>query len=156
MDCSLVSCHRHSPHLMSHSSKGAQCALHEAASCGEHHLTPQRERVKHHVSDMLASLAQEKRHAVSSTQSHHHVVSLAVIVIRLMLKCMQTSKDQNPDPYSDLVVLFPAIFLILVMFTFCEHLVISFDNCESALSISISLCQAQGSGSLKTLLAHTP
>ena len=36
-------------------------------------------------------------------------------------------KGPNPDPYSDLVILFPAILLILVMFTFCEHLVISFD-----------------------------
>ena len=36
-------------------------------------------------------------------------------------------KGSNPDPYSDLVVLFPAVFMILVMFTFCEHLVISFD-----------------------------
>ena len=37
-------------------------------------------------------------------------------------------KGPNPGPYCGLVISFPAILLILVMFTFCEHLVISFDS----------------------------
>ena len=47
--------------------------------------------------------------------------------MRLMLKCMQTSKVQIQAHALVWSVSFPAILVILVMFTFREHLVISFD-----------------------------
>ena len=71
---------------------------------------------------------QKARGCKSSFQTHHHVVSLAVIVMRLMLKCMQTSKVQIQAHTLVWSVSFPAILVLLVMFTFCEHLVISFDS----------------------------
>ena len=59
---------------------------------------------------------------------HHHVVSLAVIVMCLMLKCMQTSKVQIQAHTLVWSLSFAAILLVLVMFTFCGHLVIPFDK----------------------------
>ena len=68
-----------------------------------------------------------RKEAVSqAAQAHHHVVSLAVIVMCLMLKCMHTSKVQIQAHTLVWSVSF-LVFLILVMFTFCGHLVISFE-----------------------------
>ena len=72
----------------------------------------------------------EKRLRCQATKIHHHVVSLVVIVMCLMLKCMQTSKVQIQTHTLVWSVSFP-VFLVLVMFTFCGHFVISFDIFES-------------------------
>ena len=61
-----------------------------------------------------------------ASQSHHHVLSLAVIVMCLMLRCMETSKVQIQAHTLVWSVSF-LVFLVLVMFTFCGHIVISFD-----------------------------
>ena len=60
-----------------------------------------------------------KEAVCQATQSHHHVVSLDVIVMRLMLKCMTTSKMQIQAHH----LVWSVSFLVLVMFTFCGHLV---------------------------------
>ena len=70
-----------------------------------------RERVKISGINLTASLIlplwlKSKEAGCQTTQSHHHAVSIVVIVMCLMLKCMQTSKGPNPDQYSDLVILF--------------------------------------------------
>ena len=68
----------------------------------------------------------EKRLHCQATKIHHYVVSLVIIVMCLMLQCMQTSKVQIQAHTLVWSVSFP-VFLVLVMFTFCGHFVISFD-----------------------------
>ena len=119
---SLVSCQSHYHCLLSN---GQLSAHHEARSISV-------------VASATKGACQESAHTLphgsrsqkggclSSTQNHHHAVSLAVIVMCLMLKCMQTSKVQIQAHTLVWSVSF-LVFLVLVMFTFSGHLVISFD-----------------------------
>ena len=59
-----------------------------------------------------------------TTQSHHHVVALDVIVMGLMLKCMQTSNVQTQASNQ----VWSSCFAVLVMFIFCGHFVTHFDR----------------------------
>ena len=72
-----------------------------------------KERVK--IFNLTPSLAQIKRGVLCQTSKNHHVVSVAVIVMCLMRKCMETSKVQvqiNNKIWS-------SCFAVLLMFTFC-------------------------------------
>ena len=72
---------------------------------------------------VLPHWLKSKEAVCQATQRHHHVVSLAVIVMCHMLKCMMTS---NPRIQAHTLV-WSVSFLVLVMFTFCGHLVIYSD-----------------------------
>ena len=78
--------------------------------------------------NLTASLAQVKRGVLCQTsKSHHHVVSLVVIVMCLMLICMQTSKVQiqiNDQIWSSCFWR----FVILVLLILVGHFVTHFDT----------------------------
>ena len=90
------------------------------------HVSPQRERVK--ISDVIATtclIGSSLKEAVcQAIKNLHHVVSLAVIVMCLMLKCMMTSKMEIQAH----TLVWSVSFLVLVMFTFCGHFVIYSDK----------------------------
>ena len=72
----------------------------------------------------LMAQGHRKEARCQAIKNHHHAVSLAVIVMCLMLKCMETSKVQIQAHTLVWSASF-LVFLVLVMFTFCGHLFIS-------------------------------
>ena len=97
----------------------------------------------------------QKRSVLSGIKIHHHVVSLVVIVMCLMLKCMETSKVEIQAHTLVWSVSF-LVFLVLVMFTFCGHFVIPFDSLALIHLDVLSQATSDGCKTFLCLLSRKP